>query len=356
MLHEHSVRTSSNLVTNGRGQAELPMRPRRLRHTPGLRAMVRETQLAPDDFIYPLFVTHGRNVRNPIGSMPGVYQLSVDQLSREADELAVLDIPAVVLFGLPAHKDPIGAENFADDGIIQQATRTLKAANPNLVVVTDVCLCEYTDHGHCGVLNDPAQHHAHLAAGYVLNDETLAVLGRVAISHAAAGADIVAPSGMIDGMVAAIRAALDAEDFTHIPIMSYAVKYASAFYGPFRDAADGAPKFGDRKTHQMDPANAREAIREAALDVQEGADFLMVKPALAYLDIIHRLHTHFPELPLAAYNVSGEYAMIKAAAANGWLDERKVTLEKLIGIKRAGADLIITYHAKDAAAWLHEAN
>jgi porphobilinogen synthase len=235
---------------------------------------------------------------------------------------------------------------------VQQAIRALKAANPDLVVITDVCLCEYTDHGHCGLLNDPAHHHAHLAEGYVLNDETLDLLGKVAVSHAAAGADIVAPSGMMDGMVGAIRTALDDHDFAHIPIMSYAVKYASGFYGPFRDAADGAPKFGDRKTHQMDPANAREALREAAIDVQEGADFLMVKPALAYLDIIYRLRTHFAELPLVAYNVSGEYAMIKAAAAQGWLDEETVVLETLTGIKRAGADLIITYHAKDAARWL----
>ncbi len=340
---------------NGTGDdhaAVRAVRPRRLRHTPAIRSMVRETQLAATDFIYPLFVTHGQRVRQPITSMPGVFQLSIDQLAQEADELSTLGVPAVVLFGLPAEKDPIGLENFADDGIVQQAIRALKQANPDLVVVTDVCLCEYTDHGHCGILNDPAHQHAHLAEGYVLNDETLTILGEVAVSHAMAGADIVAPSGMMDGMVGAIRGALDNKGFEHLPIMSYAVKYASGFYGPFRDAADGAPKFGDRKTHQMDPANAREALREAAIDVQEGADFLMVKPALAYLDVIYRLHTHFPELPLVAYNVSGEYAMIKAAAANGWLDEETVVLEKLIGIKRAGADLIITYHAKDAARWL----
>ncbi|MEZ4730616.1 MAG: porphobilinogen synthase [Caldilineaceae bacterium] len=329
-------------------------RPRRLRRTPNLRAMVRETQLAADDFIYPLFITHGERIRRPIASMPGVFQLSLDQLAAEAEALLDLGVPSVVLFGIPASKDPVGLENFAEDGIIQQAIRTLKAAVPELVVVTDVCLCEYTDHGHCGLLNDPEHNHAHLEAGYVLNDETLDILGQVAVSHAQAGADIVAPSGMLDGMVTAIRTALDAQDFAHIPIMSYAVKYASAFYGPFREAADGAPKFGDRKTHQMDPANAREALREAALDVAEGADFLMVKPALAYLDVIYRLRTHYPELPLVAYNVSGEYSMIKAAAANGWLDERKTVLEKLIGIKRAGADLIITYHAKEAAAWLRE--
>ncbi len=330
----------------------LAIRPRRLRHTAALRSMVRETVLTPADLIYPLFVTHGNGVRTAIASMPGVFQLSVDQLAKEADELAALNIPAVVLFGLPAAKDPIGLENFADDGIVQQAIRALKRANPDLVVVTDVCLCEYTDHGHCGVLNDPAHQHAHLDEGYVLNDETLPVLGQVAVSHAAAGADIVAPSGMMDGMVGSIRAALDGAGYEHLPIMSYAVKYASGFYGPFRDAADGAPKFGDRKTHQMDPANAREALREAALDLQEGADFLMVKPALAYLDVIHRLRTHFAELPLVAYNVSGEYSMIKAAAANGWLDEETVVLEKLLGIKRAGADCMITYHAKDAARWL----
>lgn len=344
-----AVKTAPN--PNGNDLTQ-PVRPRRLRHTPALRAMVCETQVTTHDFIYPLFVTHGQRVREPIASMPGVFQLSIDQLASEAEELAMLDVPAVVLFGLPAEKDPVGLENFADDGIVQQAIRALKQANPDLVVVTDVCLCEYTDHGHCGILNDPAKHHAHLAAGYVLNDETLDILGTVAISHAEAGADIVAPSGMMDGMVAAIRSALDREDFSHIPIMSYAVKYASGFYGPFRDAADGAPQFGDRKTHQMDPANAREALREAAIDVHEGADFLMVKPALAYLDVIHRLRTHFDELPLVAYNVSGEYSMIKAAAANGWLDEETVVLEKLTGIKRAGADLIITYHAKDAARWL----
>lgn len=334
-------------------------RPRRLRATPALRAMVRETQIAADDFIYPLFVTHGRGVRHPIASMPGVFQLSVDEAVREAEEAAALGIPALILFGIPAHKDPIGLENFAPDGIVQQAVRAIKTAVPDLLLVTDVCLCEYTDHGHCGLLNSgngersPLRRaHAHLPEGYVLNDETLGVLADTAVSHAQAGADIVAPSGMMDGMVAAIRAGLDAADFDHIPIMSYAIKYASSFYGPFRDAADGAPKFGDRKTHQMDPANGREALREAALDVAEGADFLMVKPALPYLDIIRQTRDQFPALPLVAYNVSGEYAMIKAAAANGWLDEERAVLETLTGIKRAGADLIITYHAKDAARWL----
>ncbi len=320
-----------------------PIRPRRLRASAGLRAMVRETQLDAADFIYPLFVRHGAGVRQPIASMPGIYQLSVDEAVREAETAVSLGVPAVILFGLPAEKDPVGRENFAPDGIVQQAIRAIKTAVPDLVVITDVCLCEYTDHGHCGLVSP---------AGAILNDPTLDILAQVAISHAAAGADVVAPSGMMDGMVAAIRAGLDGAGFSGIPIMSYAVKYASAFYGPFREAADGAPKFGDRKTHQMDPGNGREALREAALDAAEGADFLMVKPALPYLDIIRRLRERFPELPLAAYNVSGEYAMIKAAAANGWLDEQRVVLEALTGIKRAGADLIITYHALDAARWL----
>jgi len=322
---------------------DLPARPRRLRTTAGLRRMVRETELNPADLIYPIFVTHGKNVRNPIASMPGIAQLSVDEAVREAEKTAERNIPAVLLFGLPAHKDPVGLENFDPDGIVQQAIRAIKQELPELVVITDVCLCEYTDHGHCGLLDDH---------GTVLNDETLPVLVDVAVSHAEAGADIVAPSGMMDGMVAAIRGGLDESGYSHLPIMSYAVKYASAFYGPFRDAVDGAPKFGDRKTHQMDPANGREALREAALDVDEGADFLMVKPALPYLDIVRQLRDAFPELPLAAYNVSGEYAMLKAAAANGWLDEERTVLETLTGIKRAGADLIITYHALAAAAWL----
>jgi porphobilinogen synthase len=316
--------------------------------------MVRETELNPADFIYPLFVTHGRDVRRPIPSMPGISQLSVENAVIEASQAAELGVPAVILFGLPAEKDPVGLENFAPDGIVQQTIRALKEQLPDLVIVTDVCLCEYTDHGHCGLLNsgDGRRPHPSLPEGYVLNDETLEILSKVALSHAQAGADIVAPSGMIDGMVAAIRHALDREGCHHLPIMSYAVKYASSFYGPFRDAADGAPKFGDRKSHQMDPANVREALREAALDVAEGADFLMVKPALAYLDVIYRVKERFPELPLAAYNVSGEYAMLKAAAANGWLDEKSAVLETLTSIKRAGADLIITYHAKEAAQWL----
>jgi porphobilinogen synthase len=331
-------------------------RPRRLRTTPALRALVRETQLSPGDLIYPLFITHGNSVRREISSMPGVFQLSPDQLAAEAEALAGLGIPGVMLFGLPEVKDPVGRENFDPNGIVPQAVRALKTAVPELLVITDVCLCEYTDHGHCGLLNvgNGTRPQAALPEGYVLNDETLDVLAAVAVSHSEAGADVVAPSGMIDGMVAAIRAGLDSAGYAHTPILSYAIKYASALYGPFRDAADGAPKFGDRQSHQMDPANTREALREASLDVAEGADMLMVKPALAYLDVIRQTRVHFPQLPLAAYNVSGEYAMVKAAAQNGWLDERRVVLELLTGMRRAGADIIITYHALDAARWLRE--
>jgi porphobilinogen synthase len=318
-------------------------RPRRLRRTAALRDLVRETMLDPSDFVYPLFVVAGEGVRNRVASMPGVDQLSVDRLAAEAAELEALGIKATLLFGIPSSKDPNGAESYADDGVVQNAIRALKEASPELVIITDVCLCEYTDHGHCGLLADD---------GYVLNDETLDVLGRIAVSHAEAGADVVAPSGMIDGMVGAIRTVLDAEGLTGVAILSYAVKYASAFYGPFREAAEGAPAFGDRRSHQMDPGNAREALREAALDVEEGADALLVKPALGYLDVVRSVRERFPELPLAAYNVSGEYAMLKAAAANGWLDERAAVLEALTGIRRAGADLVVTYHAKDAAAWL----
>jgi porphobilinogen synthase len=336
-----------------RFDSNLVHRPRRLRSNPAIRAMVRETTVTTDDFVYPLFVAHGSGLRKPIHSMPGIDQLSVDQLSAEAESIAELGIRAVILFGIPASKDPVGIENFSEDGIVQQAVGAIKKAVPELLVVTDVCLCEYTDHGHCGVLNQGEDRpHPALEEGYVLNDETLEILARVAVSHARAGADIVAPSGMIDGMVEAIRGALDEKDYSHVPIMSYAVKYASGFYGPFREAAEGAPKFGDRKTHQMDPGNVREALKEAALDVDEGADFLMVKPALAYLDVIRRVSDAFPEIPMVAYNVSGEYSMIKAAAANGWLDEEKTAMEVLTAIKRAGADLIITYHAKDAAGWL----
>ena len=331
-------------------------RPRRLRLNKGLRRMVRETSIGPDDFMLPLFVTHGKGVKREISSMPGVHQWSVDLLAAEAREIAALGIPSVILFGLPARKDEVGSENFDDDGIVQRAIREIKKAVPELVVATDVCLCEYTDSGHCGLLNrrDEEGHLEHecLPEGYVLNDETLPILARVAVSHARAGADIVAPSGMMDGMVAAIRDGLDEAGFEQLPILSYAIKYASGFYGPFREAAGGAPSFGDRTSHQMDPANAREAVREARLDVEEGADMLMVKPALAYLDIVRQTRELFPEMPLAAYNVSGEYAMVKAAARMGWIDEERVVLETLLGMKRAGADIILTYHAKDAARWL----
>ena len=305
--------------------------------------MVQETHLRVEDFIYPLFVVHGQNVRREVPSMPDVFHLSLDQLPREVEEVSELGIPAVILFGLPASKDPIGQENFDPEGIVQQAVRVIKRENPDLVVITDVCMCEYTDHGHCGLVRD----------GVILNDETLEIYGKVAVSHAQAGADMVAPSGMMDGQVGAIRRALDEAGFQHIPIMAYAAKYASNFYGPFRDAAQSPPQFGDRRSYQMNPANARAALREVALDVQEGADIVMVKPALAYLDIIRQVRDTFP-LPVAAYNVSGEYSMIKAAARNGWLDERAVALEVLTAIKRAGADLILTYFAKDAAAWLRE--
>ncbi len=339
-------------------RGSLPIRPRRLRLNPTLRSMLRETQVSPSDFIYPLFVVHGAGLRNEIGSMPGVFQLSVDQLAAEAKSILALGIPAVILFGVPAAKDPVGLENFADDGIVQQAIRAIKTAAPELVIITDVCLCEYTDHGHCGILNIASDKgtlpRPELPEGYLLNDETLSVLAKVVVSHARAGADILAPSGMIDGAVAAIRTALDDAGFEHLPVLSYAIKYASAFYGPFRDAAQGAPKFGDRRTHQMDIANAREALREAALDATEGADMLMVKPALPYLDIIRQTREQIPQLPLVAYQVSGEYAMLKAAARNGWLDEPKAALETLTAIKRAGADLIITYYAKEAAGWLRE--
>jgi len=344
LVQQNLIRTSNSTLTR---------RLRRLRTTPTLRSMIRETELNARDFIYPLFVRHGAG-RNEIRSMSGIYQLSVEEAVGEAESAAKLGIPAVILFGIPAEKDPIGLENFSYDGIVQQAVRAIKREIPELVVITDVCLCEYTDHGHCGILNTGEHYHPQLREGYVLNDATLEILGRVALSHAESGADIVAPSGMMDGMVAAIRMSLDSNGYEHLPILSYSVKYASSLYGPFREAAQGAPKFGDRKSHQMDPANVREALREVGTDIDEGSDMLMVKPALHYLDVIYRVRESFPELPLVAYNVSGEYSMIKAAAANGWLDERAVTLESLTGIKRAGADLIITYHAKDAAQWLKE--
>jgi porphobilinogen synthase len=319
-------------------------RPRRLRRTEQIRRMVRETQLQVSDLVFPMFVASGKGVRNEIGSMPGNFQLSVDQLAPEIERVMAANLPAVLLFGLPEHKDPVGSEAWAETGAVQRGIAEIKRLAPELCVITDVCMCEYTSHGHCGQLDE---------RGEVLNDETLELLARAAVSHARAGADIVAPSDMMDGRVGAIRTALDAADLSHIAIMSYAVKYASGFYGPFREAADSAPQFGDRRGYQMDPANAREALREAALDLEEGADFLMVKPALSYLDVIRTVADAFP-VPLVTYNVSGEFAMVKAAAQQGWIDERRVALEILTSIKRAGADIILTYHALDAAAWLKE--
>jgi porphobilinogen synthase len=320
-------------------------RLRRLRRLAALRELVRETELTPGDMILPLFVRHGQGIRREIASMPGQYQLSPDTLVEVAGQAWELGIRAVILFGIPARKDEVGSEALDTEGIIPQAIRTLKRALPDLLVITDECFCEYTSHGHCGVLSEQT------GRLDVDNDRTLEMLGRQCVVHAQSGADIVAPSGMMDGMVAAIRQALDAAGFSHIPILSYAAKYASAFYGPFREAAESPPQFGDRSTYQMDPANSDEALREIALDLAEGADLVMVKPALAYLDIIRRAKERFA-VPLAAYNVSGEYAMVKAAAACGWLDERRVVLEILTAIKRAGADLILTYHALDAARWL----
>ncbi len=321
------------------------LRPRRLRQTTTLRRLVRETTLSPDDFIYPMFIAHGKGARNEVLSMPGVYQLSVDQLAREAEELQELRIPAVMLFGLPAEKDPIGKENFAENGIVQQAIRAFRQAGTDLVIMTDVCMCEYTDHGHCGIVEN----------GQILNDPSIEILGKAAVSHARAGAHVVAPSAMMDGQVGAIRQALDEAGFENTPILGYSAKYASAFYGPFRDAAESPPSFGNRSSYQMDPANHREALREIELDLLEGADMMMVKPALPYLDIIRQARDAFPDVPLAAYNVSGEYSMIKAAGKLGWLDEKKTTLESLMAIKRAGADMILTYWAKDAARWLAQA-
>ena len=317
-------------------------RMRRLRRTDGLRRMVRETRLAPTDFIYPVFVTVGHGVREPIPSMPGQSRLSVDQLAQEAAELRSLDIPAILLFGIPETKDAEGSGAWISDGIIQQATRALKDAQPELVVVTDVCLCEYTDHGHCGVLADD---------GSVLNDASVEVLATTALSQAEAGADVIAPSDMMDGRIGVIRQALDESGFDDRTLLAYSAKFASGFYGPFRDAADSAPQFGDRRAYQMDPPNGREAMRAIERDLAEGADIVMVKPALAYLDLVREARERF-DVPLAAYNVSGEYAMLKAAAANGWIDEERVVLETLTGIRRAGADMILTYHAKDAARWL----
>jgi porphobilinogen synthase len=320
-------------------------RPRRLRGHPRLRDLVRQTRLCVDDLIYPLFLYHGKNVRREIPSMPGQFQLSLDRLGEAVAEAAELGIPAVIFFGVPEHKDARGSAALRDDGIVQEAIRIARRAAPGLLIITDLCFCEYTDHGHCGPLSDAG-------GGLDLdNDATLPLLAQQAVSHARAGAHMIAPSGMIDGMVQAIRQALDAAGFRELPIMSYAAKFASAFYGPFREAAESAPGFGDRRSYQMDPANAREALREVALDLAEGADIVMVKPAMAYLDIV-RLVRELASVPVAAYNVSGEYAMVKAAAANGWIDERKIVMETLTAIKRAGADMILTYHAPDVARWL----
>jgi len=316
-------------------------RLRRLRYNPLIRNMVRETILTKNDLIYPLFVVPGKGIKNPVKSMPGVYQLSIDNLIKECEEVVSLGIPAIILFGIPEHKDEKGSEAYDDNGIIQKAVREIKAKVKDLVVITDVCLCEYTSHGHCGLLNGEE----------ILNDETVSLLAKEAISHAEAGADMIAPSDMMDGRVAAIRKSLDYKGFTNIPIISYAVKYSSGYYGPFRDAADSAPSFGDRRSHQMDIANRDEAIREAESDVEEGADIIMVKPAGPYLDIIRRVKDKF-EMPTAAYQVSGEYSMIKAAAQNNWIDGERVMLESLISIKRAGADMILTYFAKDVAKWI----
>ena len=317
------------------------LRLRRLRRTEALRSMVRESHVDVKDLIYPLFVVEGHNLRQEVTSMPGVFRYSPDLLPRELDEVAGLGIPAVLLFGIPQKKDEVGSAAYDPEGVIQKAIQAIKSSTPELVVVTDVCLCEYTDHGHCGIVTD----------GYVDNDRTLELLAEMAVSHAEAGADIVAPSDMMDGRVGIIREALDENGFEHIPILSYAVKYASAFYGPFREAAESAPRFGDRRSYQMDPANWREALREVEQDIAEGADLILVKPALAYLDVIQRVRLAV-DCPVVAYNVSGEYAMVKAAAQQGWADERQIVAEILTAIKRAGADLIVTYHAREAASWL----
>jgi porphobilinogen synthase len=318
-------------------------RHRRLRQNATMRSLVRENFIRLEDFIYPIFVIEGNNIKNEISSMPGIYQFSLDRLSEEMDEVASHGIKSVLLFGIPAQKDECGTGAFHDHGIVQEATRFIKKNYPEILVVADTCLCEYTSHGHCGMIE----------GDQVLNDPSLKVLTDSAVSQAKAGADIIAPSNMMDGFVAAIRQGLDEAGFAHIPIMSYAVKYASAFYGPFRDAADSTPQFGDRKTYQMDPANRLEAFREAQSDLEEGADFLIVKPGMPYLDIVRDVRNEF-HVPVVTYNVSGEYSMVKAAAANGWIDEKSVVMEMLTGMKRAGADLIITYHAKDAARWLSE--
>jgi len=318
-------------------------RPRRLRSNENIRRMVRETKLSPDDFIYPLFVTHGKGVKKEISSMPGNFQQSIENIVKDCEEVTGLGIPAVLLFGIPEHKDEVGSEAYSDEGIVQHAIKAIKNKLPELVVITDVCLCEYTSHGHCGVIKN----------GVVQNDPTLELLAREALSHAKAGADMVAPSDMMDGRVGAIRDTLDGHGFHDTPIMSYAAKYASSFYGPFREAAESTPQFGDRRSYQMDAPNSREALREVALDIDEGADIVMVKPALAYLDIIYQVRQQF-NLPVAAYNVSGEYSMIKAAARMGWIDGERAMMESLIAMKRAGADMILTYFAKEAAALLNK--
>lgn len=318
-------------------------RSRRLRTNENIRRMVRENSLSVNDFVYPVFVCHGCGQALPIDSMPGIYRYSVDMLLRELEEIVKLKIPAILPFGVPAQKDEFGSEAYDDDGIIQQAVRAVKREYPELTVITDLCLCEYTDHGHCGIIQDD----------YVINDPTLELLARTAVSHAAAGADIIAPSDMMDGRVGAIRSALDKNGYVNIPVMAYSAKYCSAFYGPFREAADSAPKSGDRRSYQMDPANSDEALREVWHDIEEGADIVMVKPALAYMDIIRRVRDEFG-YPVAAYNVSGEYSMVKAAANNGWVDERRIVMEILTGIKRAGAGIVITYHAREAARWLRD--
>lgn len=318
-------------------------RHRRLRQTANMRSLVRETDLHVNDFIYPIFVAEGKDIKKEIKSMPGVFNLSLDHLAEEMDEVVSLGIKSVLLFGIPLEKDDCGTQAYHDHGIVQEATRFIKEKYPEIIVVADTCLCEYTDHGHCGLIEN----------GEVLNDASLELLVQTAVSQAKAGADIIAPSNMMDGFTVAIRAGLDEAGFSHVPVMSYAVKYASAFYGPFRDAADSTPQFGDRKAYQMDPANRLEALREAESDLMEGADFLIVKPGLPYLDIVRDVKNNI-NLPLVIYNVSGEYSMVKAAAQNGWIDEERIVLEMLTGMKRAGCDLIITYHAKDAARWLQE--
>jgi porphobilinogen synthase len=316
-------------------------RHRRLRQTENMRSLVRETFLRKEDLIYPLFVVEGENIRNAVSSMPGVFHISMDNLKAELNEIVSLGIKSIILFGVPAEKDELGKQAYHEHGIVQRATRFVKELYPEMVVVADTCLCQYTSHGHCGIVKE----------GKILNDPTLDLLAKTAVSQAEAGADIIAPSNMMDGFVAAIRHGLDEAGYTEVPIMSYAVKYSSSFYGPFRDAAHSTPQFGDRRTYQMDPANRLEAIREAQSDIEEGADFLIVKPALSYMDIMREVKDRF-NAPVVAYNVSGEYSMVKAAAENGWIDEQEIVMEKLTSMKRAGADLIITYFAKDVAGWL----